>query len=221
MTRTPDRKPSTLAANRALAAARPMPIPAAKAPADGKLSVQQIARDLASKPVASRTKGRPDPGTATTWAAPLHPAKGAPIAAVTAAALKKGRAKAMVKDDGEQRIVFTIAVCFLACISTLAAVRIGDNMEVTKAKAGIETTFKEVHQQQQNFRALKSRFATWNELAATGATLPTSQGVAGSNADASHWYLSLRDQNTGVVCDRTGELFDESADERKPVCRDK
>lgn len=219
MTRGPDRKPSTLAANRALAATRPIPIPAAKKPTDGKLSVQEIARDLARNPVVRGTNPVPASAAASkpapTTIPPTKPAASPPKAAA------KKPAKAPGKRDAEQRIVFTVVVCFLACVATLAAVRVGDNMQASKAKVAIEASFNDVHMQQQNFRVLNSRFATWNELAATGATLPPYQSVAASNADASHWYLSLRDQRTGVVCDRTGELFDESPDERKPVCRNK
>lgn len=216
MTRGPDRKPSTLAANRAIAATRPIPIPPAKKPTDGKLSVQEIARDLARNPVVRGTNA-----AAANAAAPKPlPVAEKPVAAPARAGIKKS-AKPAVKVEAEQRIVFTVVVCFLVCVATLVAVRVGDNMQASKAKVAIEATFNDVHLQQQNFRVLNSRFATWNELAATGATLPPYQSVAASNADASHWYLSLRDQKTGVVCDRTGELFDESADERKPVCRSK
>ena len=193
MTRGPDRKPSTLAASRAMAASRPIPIPAAKGSAEGKASGPEIPRGLAQQPVAPVTQGR----------------------------ARRNGAKAGVKGTAEHRIVFTVVVCFLACVATLSVVRINDNMQATTAKVGIETTFKRVHRQQLNFRVLNSRFATWNELAATGATLPPFQSVAASNADASHWFLSLRDRHTSVVCDQTGELFDESADERTPVCRDK
>ena len=203
-----------------MAATRPIQIPAAKQPADGKLSVQEIARELATQPVARGMNATGRVGAAKAPPAPIGAAS-KPAARVTTAGVRKGGAKPSVKGDAEHRIVFTVVVCFLACVATLAAVRIGDNMQASTAKVGIETTFKEVHQHQQNFRVLNSRFASWNELAATGATLPPFQRVAASNADASHWYLSLRDQNTGVVCDRTGELFDERADERKPVCRDK
>lgn len=199
MTMSPasDRKPSTLAASRAIAATRPIPIAAAKSPVDGKLSVQEIARELAKRPGAPTTKKPP------------------------VAARLKPKGKAKPGSESEQRIVFTIVVCFLVCLATLTAVRVGDNVQASKARVAIESTFKDVHHQQQNFRVLNSRFATWSELEESGATLPADQGVAASNADASHWYLSLRDRKTGVVCDRTGELFDEEADERKPVCRSK
>lgn len=216
-----DRKRSTLAANRAIAATRPIPIAAAKLPVGGRLSVQEIARELALRPVArgatvdaAKTLSATGGGAVKTPVAPTH--KNSSVAAKA-----KPMGKAKPGRESEQRIVFTVVVCFLFCVTTLTAVRLGDNMQASKAKVAIEATFKNVHQQQQNFRVLTSRFATWNELAEAGATLPADQGVAASNADASHWYLSLRDLKTGVVCDRTGELYDVDGDERKPVCRSK
>lgn len=214
-----DRKPSTLAANRAIAATRPIPIAAAKSPVDGKLSVQEIARELAKRPVARGVNANPSKASSALGAAPVKK----PVASTARQPPLAGKAKGKAKPSsaGEQRIVFTVVVCFLVCLATLTAVRVGDNVQASNARVAIESTFKDVHHQQQNFRVLNSRFATWNELAESGATLPADQGVAASNADASHWYLSLRDRKTGVVCDRTGELFDEEADERKPACRSK
>lgn len=210
-----DRKPSTLAAKRAIAATRPISIAAARSPVDGKLSVQEIARELAKRPVAPGVNANPSKALSARGAAP-------PKEPIVATAKKFSlAAKARPKGKGEQRVVFTVVVCFVVCVATLTAVRVGDNVQASKARVAIESTFKDVHLQQRNFRVLNSRFATWNELAESGATLPADQGVAASNADASHWYLSLRDRKTGVVCDRTGELFDQEADERKPVCRSK
>jgi len=40
-----------------------------------------------------------------------------------------------------------------------------------------------------------------------------------SNATASHWFVAIRDMDTGMICERTGELFDESPDERTATCR--
>ena len=45
------------------------------------------------------------------------------------------------------------------------------------------------------------------------------QAVLAWNADLSHWFLSIRDVDTGVICDRTGEIFDEDWTERLSACR--
>ncbi len=203
MSRPPERRPSTLAASRAIAAARPIPIPAAKIPT----------REPAPGPASRLGVGR--------LSAPaLGPVSGhAPVRArATKAALPAPRAAPVSRD---QRIVFTVVVCFLVCAGALAAVSIGDGIEAGNAKSALEGTFKVLHKQQRDFRVLNAHFATWPELAASGATLAQDQQVTASNADASHWYLSLRDQRTGVICDRTGELLDDGPLARPVVCRDK
>ena len=81
-------------------------------------------------------------------------------------------------------------------------------------------TFAVVHRRQSEFRSIVGRFATWPELTEAGATLGPRQRVNGSNADASHWFVSIHDLDAGVICDRTGELLDEDSFERQPVCRD-
>ena len=77
-----------------------------------------------------------------------------------------------------------------------------------------------MHAQQSTFRLLNQRFATWSELEARGMRLPVDQAVVKSNASASHWFVSLRDSATGVICDKTGELFDEGPNDYRPVCRE-
>ena len=62
------------------------------------------------------------------------------------------------------------------------------------------------------------RFATWPELEARGVVLGENQEIEEWNADASHWFLSVRDRTTGIVCQRTGELFDASSGARRAAC---
>jgi hypothetical protein len=39
-----------------------------------------------------------------------------------------------------------------------------------------------------------------------------------ANVTASHWFVALRDGDTGMICARTGELFDDGPLDRAPTC---
>ncbi len=198
MSRAPDRRPSTLAAGRAIAATRPFPaVPAASRPAAPPVS------SLAPKS-ASGTLLKPALATAS---------RTAPTTATTTAP------RAAHAESGEKRVMLTVVVLFLVCAVALASVGVAGSVRQGRSREAMAITFTKLHAQQQNFRLLNARFATWSELEAAGAMLQPRQRLVASNADASHWFLSLSDTEAGVVCDRTGELFDESSDEREPVCR--
>ena len=110
--------------------------------------------------------------------------------------------------------IFVVGALWLASLSVVESSR------KSRAKATIGQTFAVVHRRQSEFRSVTGRFATWPELRQRGATLAPLQTVKASNADASHWFISIRDEKAGVICDRTGELMDEDRFERAPVCRD-
>jgi len=119
----------------------------------------------------------------------------------------------------DQRVVVGLVMAFLACVIVLLSVNVTGNMRRETTRLAMRETFRSVHAQQQMFRMLNARFATWRELKATGASLPETESVLLSKADSSHWFLSLVDSRTNMICDRTGELWDESPDDRTPVCR--
>ena len=120
----------------------------------------------------------------------------------------------------DKRIVFALVGIFVIGALAVMSMSIADASRKTRAKAAMGQTFAVVHRRQSEFRSLTGRFATWPELKQRGATLRSNQSVNGSNADASHWFISIRDTEAGVICDRIGELMDEDSYERTPVCRD-
>ena len=120
----------------------------------------------------------------------------------------------------DRGIVMGLLSVFAVGAMALIWVSVVDSLRKTRAKASMGQTFAVVHRRQSEFRTLFGRFATWPELTARGAKLEPSQKVNASNADASHWFISIRDQDAGVICDRTGELMDEDTSERAPACRD-
>ncbi len=128
-------------------------------------------------------------------------------------------ARAAAKADGDQRVVLTSIIAFLTVVGGLAIFMMVNSVKRDRAKVVMDATFVRMHTQQRSFRMINNRFASWPELKASGATLPPRQRVTASNADASHWFMSIRDQDTNLICDRTGELWDESGSERQAVCR--
>jgi len=147
--------------------------------------------------------------------APAAQAKSAPVRPSAAVAGKRKRTKTAT----HERVVVTAVIAFGLAAAVLGSVRVAGNVRETRAKELMHGTFTRVNQQQDEFRRVNSRFASWSELTARGVRLPARQEVRTSSADYSHWYLSIRDRRTGIVCDRVGELMDEPGTRRTPVCR--
>lgn len=135
-------------------------------------------------------------------------------ASASAAGTRKRKATAT-----HERAVVTAIIAFGFAAAVLGSVRVAGNVRQTRAKELMRGTFTRVDEQQVRFRQEYARFATWTELAKRGVRLPARQQVRDARSDESHWYLSLRDRSTGVVCDRIGELMDEPEGNRMPVCR--
>jgi len=113
----------------------------------------------------------------------------------------------------------SVVGAFLTIAVLMTSVRVVRSSQASRAREALGQTFARVHVRQTEFRALNGRFATWPELRERGMALEARQSVKDWNADASHWFISIRDLDTGVICDRTGELFDEASSERPAVCR--
>jgi len=128
--------------------------------------------------------------------------------------------KRATKSQQDGQIVTSVIVAFVLIILVIASVSVRGSMRTSKSMAAVTGTLKTVHERQSTFRLLNQRFATWRELEARGMRLPGDQAVVKSNASASHWFVSVRDSATGVICDKTGELFDEGPNDHRPVCRE-
>lgn len=119
-----------------------------------------------------------------------------------------------------ERRVLTVS---LGALSIWALVLVGINISAStqqaEARVSIDKSFSRVHQKQREYRSQTGQFAAWPELAKRGERLPTAQSAIKWNADQSHWFLSIRDRDSGLICDRTGEIFDEEWSERVSVCR--
>jgi hypothetical protein len=158
-------------------------------------------------------------GAPTARSAPLAAASNTRNAFDTPVAVRRVAPTAVPRVVTDQRVVVGLVLGFLGCVIVLLSFNVSGNMRTEKSRTEMTETFRSVHTQQQMFRMLNSRFATWPELKATGASLPVTESVRASRADSSHWFLSLVDSRTNMICDRTGEMWDESPDDRTPVCR--
>ena len=127
------------------------------------------------------------------------------------------RASAVADRDGQIILASALAIVTLAI--TFASLAMIDSAKTSQAESDMLGTLTKMHLQQKSFHMVNARFAYWRELATDGARLPAGQRVVRSNADASHWYVSIENSDAGVVCDRTGELLDASGFEHKSTCR--
>lgn len=115
-------------------------------------------------------------------------------------------------------MVTSVVVAFVFLTLAVAGMKVRQSMRVDGSRSAVTGTLVKVYEQQSAFRLLNQRFATWPELEARGMRLPEKQRVVRSNASRSHWFMQLRDTSTGVICSRTGELFDDSPFDRAPTC---
>jgi hypothetical protein len=130
------------------------------------------------------------------------------------------RTASVAREQRDNVFVTSIVVAFVFLTVAIAGVRVSGAMQLDRSRTAIAGTLTAVYEQQTAFRLLNQRFATWPELKARGMALPEQQRVIASNASRSHWFMAVRDSNTGVVCSRTGELFDDSPFDRTPSCSD-
>ena len=125
-----------------------------------------------------------------------------------------------VREDGDRKIVMLLSGIFTGAALVIMVMNVMASNRNSRAKEQLGQTFVRMHSRQAEYRSINGRFATWPELKASGVVIGPRQSVVDSNADASHWFLSIRDRETGVTCDRTGELLDGPNPERQPVCRE-
>jgi len=155
---------------------------------------------------------------ATQPAGSKAPAKSVSRAQAKSASKGKVVAEASTRSRSESLLVTSLVATFALLTMAVASVTVRGNMTVERRTSALTGTLAQVHNQQQTFRVLNRRFASWAELEASGVKVPEGQRVVRSNATSSHWYVALRDVETGVVCSRTGELFDDGPDDRSPIC---
>lgn len=214
MSNAPTRPKSTLAVDRFRAATRPLGAPLAGAAAQPD-AVAVVATARAYRPEARDLVSRV-PVTARAPARPARPA--APPAIADAPAPRATATAVAARGQRDGLLVTSIVIAFVVVALAFGSLKISSDMQVDRSRSALGGSLAAVHQRQTEFRILNRRFATWPELEARGLTLPPSQRVVKSNATASHWFVALRDSDTGMICSRTGELFDDGPLDRAPTC---
>lgn len=111
-------------------------------------------------------------------------------------------------------VVGVCAVLGLAAVS-FQVVR---STRVQGSQFALDKSLSAVSDKQTEFRSMMGRFATWPELRDRGLQLEKQQSVTKWNADGSHWFMAVRDGQTGIVCQRTGEMFDNKRTNRRSSC---
>lgn len=227
---SPPRRPSTLSADRFRAAQRPLgaPVelrPAASSETERMMGVRSlyatvagapagpapagVARAGAVVPPAEHPLSRPSPAARPdAWRPATRPTPGAAVAQPATTA----------RVDRDNVFVTSVVVAFLLLTLAVAGVKVNGTVQADRSRTAITNSLTTAYEQQTAFRILHQRFATWPELEARGMMLPAQQRVIASNASRSHWFMSVRDTVTGIVCSRTGELFDDSPLDRQPSC---
>ncbi|MBA3919145.1 MAG: hypothetical protein C0516_11240 [Gemmatimonas sp.] len=146
------------------------------------------------------------------------PASSKPASKARPSPKAKVVAQASTRSRNESLLVTSLLATFTLLTVAVASVTVRGNMTVERRTSALTGTLAQVNDHQQTFRVLNRRFASWSELQAAGMKVPEGQRMVQSNSTASHWFVSLRDVETGVICSRTGELFDDGPNDRTPNC---
>ncbi len=125
---------------------------------------------------------------------------------------------ATTRSISEQRLIALLVATAIGVTIALATFGARASMALASSERHIGSTLGRASLQQMEFHTQHARFALWDELARSGASLPVNVSVVRSNATTSHWYLQLRDQVTGLTCDRVGQLIDPPSDLSTPSC---
>lgn len=171
------------------------------------------------RPIApARRFGPPKASPGAAGSRPKTTARGGSVAARPSAT---ARTPAAVGDAtrSDRLVILSMITCFLLMTAVIMWVRVGAGVRVDSSERAVSTALSRAYLAQRDYRILHGRFGSIAELQGRGFRLSPTQTVVDANATASHWYLALRDTVTGVVCSRTGELFDESDRERPPSCQ--
>jgi hypothetical protein len=129
-------------------------------------------------------------------------------------------AKGAGQSQQDRPVVTSAIIALVFLVIAVAGLSVRATSMKSKSVEAVTGTLNTVYQRQATFHLLNQRFASWIELENLGMRLPVDQTVVQTHTMTSHWFLSLRHTKTGVICSKTGELFDQSASDHRPVCRD-
>lgn len=135
-----------------------------------------------------------------------RPLATAPVAVRAPAARGRAAYAGASRAASERRWVAVLSSLVVVAMVVASGFAVRSSMADTESRAQLGDAFGQAALRQEEFRARNARFANWTELSESGMRLPAELRVLSSNATSSHWYLQLRDRNTGVICARVGQL---------------
>jgi hypothetical protein len=119
----------------------------------------------------------------------------------------------------DQRVVLSLLLVAALVVLVLAAISVRASLRHDAVRTRVGGSLNRASLVQMEFHTRHRRFALWDELAERGVRLPSGLRVEASTATPSHWYLRVRDVQTGTTCDRIGLLTDPPGRPITPACK--
>jgi len=119
----------------------------------------------------------------------------------------------------DHRVVLTLLLAAIGVVLVLATLSVRATLRQDAVRQRVGGSLNRASLVQMEFHTRHRRFALWNELVERGVRLPAGLNVEASTATPSHWYLRVRDRETGTTCDRIGLLTDPPARPIMPACK--
>lgn len=124
-----------------------------------------------------------------------------------------------VRTQRDHRVVVVLLLVALLIILVLASIGVRATMRHDAVRERVGSSLNRASLVQMEFHTRHRRFALWGELEERGLRLPTGLNVEASTATPSHWYLRVRDAESGTTCDRIGMLTDPPGRPITPACK--
>lgn len=124
-----------------------------------------------------------------------------------------------LRTQRDHRVVMALLLVAVIVVLILAAISVRATVRRDAGRQRVGGTLNRASLVQMEFHTRHRRFALWDELADGGMRLPSGMNVEASSATPSHWYLRLRDVESGTTCDRIGLLTDPPGRPVTPSCR--
>ncbi len=124
-----------------------------------------------------------------------------------------------VRTTRDQRVVMTLLLVAVVVMIVLASLSVRATMRHDAVRQRVGGSLNRASLVQMEFHSRHRRFALWDELSEGGMRLPMGLSVEASTASSSHWYMRVRDVESGTMCDRIGMLTDPPGRPIAPSCQ--
>lgn len=123
------------------------------------------------------------------------------------------------RSERDHRVVSALLLVAAVVVIVLASVGVRATRRQDAVRQRVSGSLNRASLVQMEFHTRYRRFALWDELSEAGMRLPLGLSVETSSATSSHWYLRVRDVESGTTCDRVGMLTDPPGQPITPSCR--